>query len=75
VLQLDKRNLKKKNEIRRRGRYQIKLQGKWVKTKAGITIEDVCLFYELFDGTTGKVGPQDWRLEPYRRGDELTIDE
>jgi len=64
VLQRGKRSLTRKAEVRRLGRYQIKLQGKWVKTKTGLRIEDVNLFYELFDGTTGKAGPQDWRLEP-----------
>ena len=71
MFQRDKRSLTKKEGMRRRGRYQIKLQGKWVKAKTGLRIEDVFLFYELFDGTTGKVGPQDWRLEPFRRGDKL----
>ena len=51
-----------KTEMSHPGRYEIKCRGEWVKTKSGVRIEDVILIYELFDGTTGKVGPEDWRL-------------
>jgi hypothetical protein len=44
------------------GRYEVKSISGWVTVKLGVRIEDVCLFYELFDGTTGKVGPDNWRL-------------
>ena len=49
-------------DLARPGRYEVKLRGEWRKTKSGLRIEDVFLIYELFDGTTGKVGPEDWRL-------------
>ena len=54
--------IKVKEDLSRAGRYEIKLRGEWPKIKSGIRIEGVFLIYEMFDGTTGKVGPEEWRL-------------
>ena len=61
-----KRPLRIKADLSRPVRYQIKWRGEWVKIKSGIRIEDVFLIYELYDGTTGKVGPEEWRLDRLR---------
>jgi len=60
------------DDLARPGRYEIKLHGEWRKTKSGVRIEDIFLIYELFDGTTGKVGPEDWRLDRLRRDKTVT---
>ena len=62
-----KRTAPARDELSHPGRYEIKLRGKWLKTKYGVRVEDVFLIYELSDGTTGKVGPENWRLDRLRR--------
>ena len=57
-----------KNKMSRPGRYEIRWRGEWVTAKSGIRIMDVCLLYELYDGTTGTAGPAAWRLNRGLRG-------
>lgn len=60
-----------KNKMSRPGRYEIKRRDEWVTAKSGIRIRDVCLLYELYDGTTGTAGPDAWRLNRGLRGEAI----